>query len=161
MKFFFKNNSVSILSNKKFVFCKIKKLVNFSFKYKKKNYWFFKSFNFKYLNTFLNISMKDGKKKKMKIYLSKIFYNFFYLISLENTIFNEFNNMLEITHYNFYFNKNYFFINYIFKMTTNVILSSYTLDFKKNLKKNKKQKTIYKAKTTYIFNKDRQNLAFR
>lgn len=102
----------------------------------------------------------NGNKKKIKLYLSKSFYNFFYLINLQNKFFLDFFKILEIINHNFKINRNLYFISSIIKTVSNIISTSYQLDIKK-IKKKKKAKPTTKITVNYVYPKERTNLSFQ
>ena len=161
MKFFLKKNN--FLSK-----YKKKKINNFSsvegdfiFFIKKKNFYLFYDKNkFKYLYKFIKMLVIKGNKKKIKLYLSKSFYNFFFLINLQNKFFLDFIKILEIVNHNFKINRNLYFISSIIKTISDMISTNYQLKILK-IKKKKKTKPITKIIIDYIFPKNRVNLSFQ
>ena len=83
MKFFFKKNNFYKKYKKKKVENFLISEGDFIFYVQEKNFNLFLSKNsYLYLERFLKILVVNGNKKKIKIYLSKSFFNFFYLINL-------------------------------------------------------------------------------
>ena len=161
MKFFFNKRNILQKIKKRYINEFISKNGDYTFFIKKKNFWLFYDKNKnKYLERFIRMLIVNGNKKKIKLYLSKSFYNFFYLINLKNKFFLDFFKILEIINHNFKINRNLYFISSIIKTVSNIISTSYQIQILK-IKKKKKTKPTIKTIIDYIFPKNRTNLSFQ
>mgnify|MGYP006074107181 CR=1 FL=1 len=128
----------------------------------RKEIFFFNKTNFNYLSKFINIILKKGKKLKINLILSKVFSYFFYIVSCNNFFLNDYCNNLDIFKYTFKANKNFFFVNAIFKVIVSSLLPSFKIKSTKvNKRKNPEIKDKYTMKAEYVFKKDRKNMSLK
>lgn len=161
MKFFFKKNNFYKKYKKKKVENFLISEGDFIFYVQEKNFNLFLSKNsYLYLERFLKILVVNGNKKKIKIYLSKSFFNFFYLINLKNKFFDGFSNILEIINHNFKINKNLYLISSIIQTVSEIVSTNYQIKITK-VRKKKKTKPTTKISVDYVYPKNRVNLSFQ
>jgi hypothetical protein len=134
---------------------------DFIFFFQEKNFNFFLNKNsYKYLERFLRILVTNGNKKKIKLYLSKSFFNFFYLINLQNKFFSSFFNILEIINHNFTINRNLYLISSVIQTVSEIASTNYQIKILK-VRKKKKTKPTTKVSIEYIYPQNRVNLSFQ
>lgn len=127
-----------------------------------KEIFFFNKTNFNYLSKFINIVLREGKKNKIKLILAKAFNYFYHIVTSNNFFLDECFNNLEIFKYSFKANKNFYFINNIFKLITFNLLPCFKIKLDKiNKKKTPRVKEKFLMKADYVFRKDRKNMSLK
>lgn len=175
MKFFFKKNFFYFnLKTIKTTDQIIVKQLNFLiwFLDRKANYFFFNKNNFNFFNQFLHLILNKGKKKKLKICLSKTFNYFFYTVSNDSLLLNNYFSNLNLIKYNFSKENNTLYIlNIIIKVLIHNLYSTFNIGFKKvnkrelpkvpKSKKLNKKINKYTLIPEYVFPENRKNLALK
>ena len=164
MKFFLKNEDQGLIKiTKKIKKDNNKSCLNIFFNYK--DYYYYYHNNSDFIKIFLNLIFEKGKKKKIKLFFSKIFNYFYYIISYNNQITKDFFNNIHFIKYKLDLSNLYYTINIIIMLAVRDLYSSFKLIYKKKHKK--KQKKIKKGEkkyfllADYVFEEDRKNVALK
>lgn len=164
MKFFLKNEHKGLIKITK----KIKKDSNkscFNIFFNYKDYYYYYYNNSDFIKTFLNLIFEKGKKKKIKLFFSKIFNYFYYIVSYNNQITKDFFNNIHFIKYKLDLSNLYYTINIIIMLAVRDLYSSFKLIYKKIHKKKKKKvqkgEKKYFLLADYVFEEDRKNIALK
>ena len=148
MKFFLKNEHKGLIKITK----KIKKDSNkscFNIFFNYKDYYYYYYNNSDFIKTFLNLIFEKGKKKKIKLFFSKIFNYFYYIVSYNNQITKDFFNNIHFIKYKLDLSNLYYTINIIIMLAVRDLYSSFKLIYKKIHKKKKKKYKKGRKSTSY------------